>query len=176
MYSYTFIARRYSFILVLSLVLVLALTACGVNSTSTGSSTTTPTAVPSATATKVATSTSASTTGCPGSTLATQPSAPTITLTTANTQTAVTAKNGATIEVDLPVGHTWQGPDITPQNMLAMQSPSGYTSTKGQFCVWRFVATGVGTVHLSFTGRPICKKGQLCPMYVMAIPFTINVQ
>jgi hypothetical protein len=175
MYSYTFIARRYSFILVLSLVLVLALTACGVNSTTTGSSSTaSPSAVPSPTATKVLTV--ASTTGCPGSTLTTLPSAATLVLTNANTTGTVNAKNGETIEVDLPVGHTWQGPSISPQNLLAMQSPSGYTSTKGQFCVWRFVASGVGTVHLSFTGRPICKKGQLCPMYVMAIPFTINVR
>jgi hypothetical protein len=56
-----------------------------------------------------------------------------------------------------------------------MQTPAGYTSPALGACVWRFMTTGTGTVHLSFVGRPICEQGQVCPLYVLAVIFTLDI-
>ena len=156
----------------LALVLVFAFSACGTNtSTTTGNP-------PSASGpTPTATQSQASATGCPDNATVTSPPSPaTITLTTADSHKTVQAKKGDTIEIDLSFGHVWQGPTSLSQDLLAMQSPSGYASTTAKACVWRFVATGTGLAHLSFNGRPICKKGQLCPMYILAVPFTLDIK
>lgn len=163
--------RVFFFSLSLALVLILAFSACGTNTTSTGNS-------PSASGpTPTATQSQANANGCPNNTVVTTPPAPaSVTLTSANSGKTVEVKKGDTIEIDLSFGHLWQGPTSLSQDLLTMQSPAGYASTTAKACVWRFVATGTGIAHLSFDGRPICKKGQLCPMYILAMPFTFDIK
>jgi hypothetical protein len=108
--------------------------------------------------------------------VSTQLPAATIILTSSNSNTTVNVKNGDTIEIDLPTGHTWSAPTIDPQNLLSKQGPDGSPLPSAKFCVWRYATTSTGTVNLSFVGRPICKKGELCPMYIMAVPFTIIIK
>lgn len=154
----------------LALVLVFAFSACGTNtSTSTGNS---PSA---ASPTPTVTQSQASATGCPANTTASNPPA-NVTLTSKDSHKTVEVKKGDTIEIDLSFGHVWQGPTSLSQDLLTMQQPSGYASTMAKACVWRFVATGTGVAHLSFNGRALCKKGQLCPMYILVIPFTLDIK
>jgi hypothetical protein len=151
-------------------VLVLALSACGTN-------TTTGAAPGGNTPTATATQSQANTNGCPNNTVVTTPpTAANVVLTNSNSGTTVNAKKGEIIEIDLPFGRTWQGPTSVSPNILSPQGPAGYAYPTAKACVWRFQVMGTGTVHLSFEGRPICKKGQACPMYVMAVPFTITIK
>ena len=185
------------FVVPLILGLVLALSACGTNVSTTtgaapsGSTTTTPgvtatssgvnattpgvtATAPGATATS--TQSQARANGCPNDTVVTAP-LPTanVVLTNANSGTTVKAKKGDTIEVKLSFGHIWQGPTDLSQDLLTAQGPAGYAYPSAKFCVWRFLAAGTGSAHLSFEGRPICKPTQACPMYIMAVPFTIDI-
>jgi hypothetical protein len=91
-----------------------------------------------------------------------------------NSNTAVNAHQGDVIEVQLPFGQLWNGP-TTSQGVLQLETPAGYASQTANSCIWRFAAQGTGTAQLNFYGRAICKKGALCPQYVMSLPFTINV-
>lgn len=157
----------------LALVLVFAFSACGTNtSTTTGNPPSANGPTPTAT-----TPSQASAAGCPDNiTVSNPPSPATVTLTTADSHKTVEAKKGDTIEIHLSFGHVWQGPTSLSQDLLAMQNPSGYASTTAKACVWRFVATGTGIAHLSFNGRALCKKGQVCPMYILVIPFTLDIK
>ena len=170
------IKSRRPFVLagMLLLICVFVLAACG-NNTTTGS----PPSNGAATPTRTPTTTpgQASANGCPSRAVVTTAPAPAgVTLTSKNSNSTVSVNKGETIEIDLPFGHLWSGPSDLSQGLLTMQSPAGYESPSAKVCVWRFVATGTGTAHFSFVGRPICKKGQLCPMYVMAVPFTIEIK
>lgn len=152
--------------------LLIILVACGTNSsTSTGS----PSApAPTATATHSLANTS---TGCPNSAnIAAQPAASNVVLKISDENKTTTVKKGDTVEVDLPFGRNWSGPTNQSQGPLAMQDPSGYASPVAQVCVWHFAAMSTGTTQLVFTGRPICQKNALCPLYIMAVSFPIEVQ
>lgn len=160
------------------ILLMFTLAACGNNfTTSTGSP-----AIPSASATTspapTATPKQANTsTGCPNTTHVTTPAtAANVVLKISDSQKTTTVHKGDTVEIDLPFGRNWSGPTSQTQGPLAMQTPSGYASSAAQVCVWRFVAMNTGTTNVVFTGRPICAKGQICPLYIMAVPFTIAVQ
>ena len=182
-------ARHLSLWSVIVLLLLFTLAACGTPAGSSGqtsgsgstaggstpASTPTPTHSQGGSGTQNGTGTAA--TGCPNPTNVTaQPSPASVVLTTAgaNAPTA-TVKKGEVVEIDLPFGHNWSGPAST-QRLLTMQQPSGYASQAKHACVWRFVASSSGTTEINFTGRPICQKGQLCPMYVMDASFTVTVQ
>jgi hypothetical protein len=89
--------------------------------------------------------------------------------------TTITAHNGDVIEVRLPFGHKWSGP-LVSQGILQIQPPEGYAWKTNNVCVWRFVAQGTGNVSLNFTGQPLCKRGQMCPLYIMMVPFKIDVK
>ena len=157
---------------VLALVFVLA--ACGTNTTGGSQSSVTPTATPTSTPTP---NHLANANGCPNNTVVTTPPAPaSVILTNKNSGNTVSISKGETVEVYLPFGMAWSGPANLSQNLLSMQSPAGYASSTANACVWRFVAVGTGTAQLAFVGRPICKKGQLCPMYIMAMPFTVEIK
>lgn len=159
----------------LLLMLIFVLAACGTNTTTTGS----PTGSGTTTRTPASTATPGQTTanGCPSSAVVTtQPVPAGVILTTKNTGSTVNVTRGQTIEIDLPFGRAWSGPVNFSQNLLAMQTPAGYESSAARACVWRFTATGTGVARLSFVGRPICKQGQACPMYVQALEFTVDIK
>ncbi len=165
------IDRRKSLWLILSLATALAfiLTACGTNSNSGSSSTSTGT-----TPAPIATSTSNSY-GCPSNTVVNTASPPAnVVLKTSNSNTMVTAHQGDVIEIQLPFGQLWNGPTAS-QGALQLQTPYGYVSQTANSCIWRFTAQGTGTTQLLFYGRAICKKGQMCPQYVISVPFSIHV-
>lgn len=152
---------------VLVLVLVFLLTACG-SRTTTGSSA-------GSGATPSPTQSPASGNGCPGNVLTTRLAPAGVVLTDKNNGSTIKVSRGEIIEVDLPFGHVWSGPVNFLPGLLTMQTPAGYASPALGACVWRFTPTGTGTVRLSFVGQPLCGKGQVCPMYVLAILFTLDI-
>jgi hypothetical protein len=165
------IDRRKSLWLIISLATALAfiLTACGTSSNSGSSSTSTGT-----TPVPIATST-VNSYGCPSNTVVNTDSTPAnVVLKSANSNATVTAHQGDVIEIQLPFGQLWNGP-TTSQGVLQLQTPYGYVSQTANSCIWRFTAQGAGTAQLNFYGRAICKKGQLCPQYVISVPFSIHV-
>ncbi|HYX48764.1 MAG TPA: hypothetical protein VE843_03430 [Ktedonobacteraceae bacterium] len=165
------IGKRNSLWLLLSLAtaLVFILTACGTNSNSGSGSTTTGT-----TPAPIATSTPNSN-GCPSNAVVTTASSPAnVVLKTSNSNKMVTVHQGDVIEIQLPFGQSWNGPTAS-QGALQLQTPYGYPSQTVSSCIWRFTAQGSGTTQLNFYGRAICKKGQMCPQYVLSVPFSIHV-
>jgi hypothetical protein len=154
-------------------VLVLLLAACGSagGTTTTGSSATTATtSVPTPTLTYSASN------GCPSNVvMTTDSSKPTKIIQFADVKGPVVVHNGDTIEVRLPFGSQWAGPTIS-QGVLQLQGPAGYALKSDKMCVWTYVAKGTGTTTLDFSKRALCKPGQFCPMYILKVPFVINVQ
>ena len=164
------IDRRRSIWLIVSLATALAfvLTACGANSGS-GSTSTGSTPPPSSTG-------AVNPHGCPSNAVVGTTQTPAnVVLKPSNSSTTVSAHQGDVIEVQLPFGQLWNGP-TTSQGVLQLETPAGYASGTANSCVWRFTAQGAGTTQLNFYGRAICKKGELCPQYVMSVPFTISVK
>lgn len=165
------IGKRKSLWLLLSLAtaLVFILTACGANSSSgSGSTSTGTTPAPVATSTPNAN-------GCPSNAVVSTSSTPAnVVLKMSNSNKPITAHQGDVIEIQLPFGQLWNGP-TTSQGALQLQTPYGYPSQTANSCIWRFTAQGTGTTLLNFYGKAICKKGQMCPQYVMSVPFSIHV-
>jgi hypothetical protein len=147
--------------------LVFALAACGSN-TSGGS----PTSSAGSTATPPAT---ASAYGCPGTVMTTAPSPAKIVLKQSDSNSTITAHVGDVVEIDLPFGQIWTGPTAS-QGELQLQGPAGYAVTASKMCVWRFTAQSTGTTQVEFYGKAMCQKGQMCPLYIMRIPFTIVIK
>lgn len=157
------------FVIPLTLILAFVLVACGSNGGTGSPSGSTPTTTPTSVGTTAAH-------GCPGGVTANPPQG------TANvivqfkkSENTATAHKGDVIEVRLPFGHVWSGP-TTSQGVLQLQTPYGYASAAAKACIWRFTAVDTGTAQLSFSGRPICPKGAMCPMYVLLAHFTIDVK
>ena len=165
------IDRRRSLWVIISLATALAfiLTACGANSNSgSGPTSTGTTPVPIATSTSNAN-------GCPSNAVVGTTSTPAnVVLKMSNSNTTVTAHQGNVIEIQLPFGQVWNGP-TTSQGVLQLQTPYGYASQTAKSCIWRFTAQGAGTTQLNFYGKAVCKKGQMCPQYVVSVPFNIHV-
>jgi hypothetical protein len=113
--------------------------------------------------------------GCPSDMVVSSLPPGGVTLKPSSSNTTVTVQPGETITVLMPFGHKWTGP-TSSQGILELQSPYGYASKANNACVWSFVARGTGTAHLNFEGRALCKHATMCPMYVMLVPFTINVK
>ena len=139
------------------------LAACGSSSTTTGS--TPPTTVKGY----------GTAYGCPSDAVVTNPISPNVTVQPSQMNSTITAKNGDVIQVNLPFGSKWTGPS-TSQGNLQLQTPAGYALKSSNVCVWQFIAKGSGTVQLSFTKQALCKSGQLCPQYIMNVPFTVSVK
>ena len=166
------VQRRAWFALASFLVLmVFVLAACGSNtstgSTNTGSGSTTTAVTPTVTA--------ASVYGCPGTVMTTAPAPAKIVLKQSNSNATVTAHVGDTVEIDLPFGQLWTGPTDS-QGELQLQGPAGYALTASKVCVWRFSAQSAGTTQVEFDGKAICQKSQMCPLYIMRIPYTIVIK
>ena len=167
------IIRRRSFLFLVPLVLVLAfvLAACGSNGgTSTGAG---PTSTPTSRPTTVRVATSE---GCPNNAVVNPPqNKPNVTVQLKNSNSTINAHNGDLIEVRLPFGQQWSGP-TTSQGELQLQTPAGYALNSDKVCIWRFIAQSSGTTQLTFSAKAICEKGQLCPQYILNVPFTIDVK
>src|SRR2546421_11915181 len=163
--------RSFLFLVPLALVLAFVLAACGSNGgTSTGAG---PTSTPTSRPTTVSIATPG---GCPNSTVVNPPqNKPNVTVQLKNSNSTITAHNGDLIEVRLPFGQQWSGP-TTSQGELQLQTPAGYALNADKVCIWRFIAQGSGTTELTFSAKAICQKGQLCPQYILNVPFSINVK
>ena len=166
------IIRHRSFFFIIPFVFILAfiLASCG-SKGGTGAGGSTPTPEPQ---TPVPTSAGA-TEGCPNATTVNSPqSKPDVTIMLTTTGN-VTAHNGNLIEVRLPYGQRWSGPN-TSQGILQLQQPAGYAFQTDKVCIWHFIAQGTGTQTLTFSARPICEKGKLCPQYIVNRQFTVDVK
>jgi hypothetical protein len=166
--------RTFLFSIPMIIILALVFTACGTNpgSTTTGSGAGSKPTSGSTTTTGHA----ASAYGCPAGIVPNPPQGtPNVIVQPKGSNATTTAQNGDLIEVRMPFGQQWSGPSKT-QGILKLQDPSGYTSITNKACIWRFIATGTGMEQLNFFARAICKKGAVCPMYVMRVPITINVK
>lgn len=153
----------------LALLLALALAACGSNGTT---GTTGSPATPPATAGNNLVTAN----GCPTNIeMSNDFSKANVVVAPSQTNTTVTAHNGDVIEVRLPFGHRWSGPAAS-QGVLQLQAPYGYALTSDHVCVWRFLAKGTGTTQVTFSSQALCKVGEMCPMYIMDFPFTIDVK
>ena len=114
--------------------------------------------------------------GCPSNSVGSQTArASTVIVTPQQANSTILAHPGNLIEFHFPFGQRWSGP-TTSQGNLRLLPPAGYANSTGQVCVWRFIATRQGTTRLNFTGGPLCQPGQVCPFFVMLLPFTIKVQ
>jgi len=151
----------------LAALLTFVLAACGGTGSGTGSTPTpTPTSVQGY----------GTVHGCPSDAVVTPaPSTANVTIKLSDANAAVTAHVGDVLEIQLPFGLRWTGPTI-PGGGLHLQTPAGYASTALGMCIWRFNTTSAGTTHLTFFARALCQKGQFCPQYVLAFPFTIVVK
>lgn len=160
----------------LTIMLTLVLAACGDSTSSAGSGGTTsaPTATPTPALIKV--QGYGTDNGCPSDlVIKNAPSKANVTVLPANANDTIVAHNGDIVEVQLPFGHKWTGPTDS-QGVLQLQQPAGYAWKSGNICVWRFTATGTGTEKLAFSSQALCKTGQICPMYIMAVDFTVDVK
>jgi len=175
--------RHYWFLSICSLFLVTLLVACGGatntpngsnNSGSSNQGSGSGAANGGTTSTAVASSGTAN--GCPSNAVVTTVSGnASIIVKLAQMNQTISAHNGDIIEIQLPFGHKWTGP-TTSQGILQLQGPAGYASKSANACIWRFVATGTGTVQLMFHSQALCQAGQVCPMYITAIPFDFIVK
>ena len=170
-YKKTFqIIWRRSSLLMIPLVLIISilLASCGTGTgtTSTGAGST-PTKPPVATTGTI--------NGCPSNAINPTPGKPNVTIQFTNSHGTIKAHNGDLIEVRLPFGHAWSGPFISG-GILQTQSPAGYELPSAKMCIWHFIAQGTGTTHLAFSAKAICKKGEMCPLYIQYVPFTVVVQ
>jgi hypothetical protein len=163
------------FVLCVSVVAAI-LAACGTNSSSAATGTNLPSnAPPTRSPSKpttgpvlpVATPTKSqvgygSANGCPSDVvMSTAPVAPGLTLRPQNGRRVIDVHKGEVIEIQMPFGLQWRGP-TTSQGILQLQPPAGYAWKPSNACIWRFVARDSGSVILTFSGRPICKKTSLC--------------
>jgi hypothetical protein len=113
--------------------------------------------------------------GCPNNIVVTSPpTPPDIVIRPAQNNTTITVHLKDLVEMQMPFGHIWQGP-TNSQDGLHLQSPSGYAWKADQACIWRFVADRTGTTEVTFLEKPLCRKGQPCPLIEILIRFTLNV-
>ena len=166
------IIRRQSFLFLvpLALALTFVIAACGPNGGTTTGAGSTPTSAPTSVKTL------GTPYGCPNNTVVNSaPSKPNVVVQLQNSKSTITAHIGDLIEVRLPFGQQWGGPTAS-QGVLQLQTPSGYALMSDKVCIWHFIAQSTGTTQLNFSAKPICKKGLLCPQFVLDVPFTIDVK
>ncbi|MBA2396923.1 MAG: hypothetical protein H0V70_29730 [Ktedonobacteraceae bacterium] len=154
-------------------IMVFAFAGCGAASTGAGgAATSTPAATPVPTTVKGF----GSVHGCPSDIVVDNtPAQANVILQPSDANTMITAHSGDVIEVRLPFGHKWSEP-AAPQGVLQLQTPAGYAFKTNNACIWRFVAQKTGSAQLNFSGRPICKPGQMCALFIMSVPFKIDVK
>jgi hypothetical protein len=165
------------------LALALLLAGCGATtltarSTSTPTQTTsaTPESAANATATAQATRSPASVTNCTSSSPhADSVGHPTYILTATAQSRTVMAHVGDTVQVRLPATSRWSLQAAQSATVLASIAPSGMYAPALNACIWTFQARSTGAETLRYAGAPICKPGQPCAAYRIAMNFSINV-
>ncbi len=167
-----------------ALMLALLLTGCGATTVTTGSTSistqttsTTPVATTSATAqTTQSPAPVTDSTSCSSSNQQTADvGQPTTIVTPATPGRAVTAHVGDTVQVRLPATSRWSFQAVSSLAVLSAIAPTNMYSPSLNTCVWTFQAKATGTETLRYGGAPICKPGQLCPAYRIAMDFTVKV-
>ena len=83
---------------------------------------------------------------------------------------------GQVLEVRLGGGTRWALAQNDPARALAPATPNGWFEPNPPACVWRFTGHAPGTVALSFTGRPICAPGSICPQFVVLTDIQVTVK
>ncbi len=146
-------------------------TACGTNSAS-GAASDVPTVVQP---TLAATAGYGTSQGCPSNAVVSSPTKATITVLDSNKSSIINAHRGDVIEFRLSFGKKWSGP-TTSQGGLELQTPAGYAVKTSKACVWDFVAKSTGTTALTFNSQALCKRGEMCPMFIAVLPFTVQVK
>lgn len=113
--------------------------------------------------------------GCPSGVPATAPASADVVALASHRSEPVEAQVGNLVELRLAFGQAWGGPQQAPAG-LDLQQPAGYTDQANKACVWRFVAQQAGTFNLDFEARAICKKGEMCAMYITDNPVVLIVK
>jgi len=150
----------------LTFVLAFVLVACGSNTNTGAGSNATPTVVKGY----------GTSVGCPSDAVVSgTPAKANVVVQASDMNKTIQAHMGDVIEVRLAFGHKWSGPSVS-QGVLELQQPGGYAWKAENVCVWRFVAKGTGTTELLFHSQALCKPGEVCPLYIASIPFTIVVK
>jgi hypothetical protein len=175
--------RVMRFCLVLALALIVA--GCGVTtanggelasgtpSATTGATATASPAPPSApTPTRTATGGN-SAVACPESSQG--PGQPTLILTPTTPNRAGSAHVGDIVQVRLPTTSKWTYAPAQSTGALSPTQPSGVLIHSLNSCVWSFEAVATGTQTLPFSGQAICKPGQPCADYRIAMMFSVTV-
>ena len=155
----------------------LMLAACGTNSTTTGNNPTTGTAsTPSPTPTPIQTIKGyGAVYGCPSDAVVNAaPVAASITVKPGLGHTTFSVQQGKVVEVQMPFGIAWRGPEISGAG-LQLQQPAGYVSKTNNACIWRYTAQNAGTEKLTFIGSVICKQNLHCALAEVDNEFTIKV-
>ncbi len=156
----------------------LMLAACGTDFTTTGSpsatSTTGTTSAPSPTPTIQTVKGYGAPYGCPSDAVVSTAPAATITVRPGQGHTTYSVQPGNVIEVQMPFGIAWRGPEISGAG-LQLQQPAGYVSKTNNACIWRYTAQNAGTEKLTFIGSILCKQNLHCALAEVDHQFTITV-
>lgn len=183
------VQKKWMYLVCILLTGALMLAACGNNFTTTGSasgtsatgtastpSPTRTTSTPSPTPTTVQTVKGYGTPyGCPSdAVVSAAPATANVTVRPSQGHTTYSAQPGNIVEVQMPFGIAWRGPDISGTG-LQLQSPAGYVSKTNNACIWRYSAQNAGTVKLTFMGSVICKPNLHCALAEVINEFTIKV-
>ena len=114
--------------------------------------------------------------GCPSDiVVSTAPSAANVVVKPGQANATITAHVGDVVEIRLPFGQKWSGPTASVGGM-EMQQPAGYAWKTDKVCIWRFTAKSAGTTNLDFQQQALCRAGQMCPMFIVEVPFVITVK
>ncbi len=147
--------------------------ASGTPSATTGA-TATPSVAPPSSATPTRTPTGGSSAvACPDSNQS--PGSPTLILTPTTPDRAGNAHVGDMVQVRLPTSSKWTYAPTQSSSALSPTQPSGVLISSLNSCVWSFKAVSAGTQTLPFAGQPICKAGQPCADYRIAMTFSVTV-
>ncbi|HEV8191836.1 MAG TPA: hypothetical protein VGP82_10185 [Ktedonobacterales bacterium] len=87
----------------------------------------------------------------------------------------VTVHVGDIVQVRLPSTSRWSFQAVQGAAALTSIAPSGMYAPALKACVWTFQATSAGAETLRYAGAPICKPGQPCAAYRIAMDFSVNV-
>ena len=100
------------------------------------------------------------------------PVTPTVTLRNADANRVVSAPVGAIVELRLEGLHTWSGPTTAPRGALTRVGAQGVLQHGA--CVWDFQVARRGDATIMITEGALCPPNAMCPMYAVALTFTIR--